>query len=90
MVKYIKGTAEDFKDIINFGNYVFDLDFKELLPKLYNGEKFIINVGDTITVEDTECVPDIKLEHLNAIKFLCDPLRIFMHEIPEVNRLIKS
>ncbi|MGH4052307.1 MAG: GNAT family N-acetyltransferase [Clostridium sp.] len=38
MVSYVKGSIEDFEDIIDFGNYVFGIDFKKLLPKLYNGK----------------------------------------------------
>lgn len=32
-----KGTASEYDDIIDFGNLVFRLDFKSLLPKLYDG-----------------------------------------------------
>ena len=32
-----KGAANDYDDIIDFGNLVFRLDFKSLLPKLYDG-----------------------------------------------------
>lgn len=38
MVSVVKGSPEDFEDILDFGNYVFDIDFKELLPKLYNAK----------------------------------------------------
>jgi predicted GNAT family N-acyltransferase len=31
----IKGSAEDYENIIDFGNYVFSIDFPSLLPKLY-------------------------------------------------------
>lgn len=34
-----KGTIEDYEDIVDFGNYVFGLDFSDLLPKLYKGHK---------------------------------------------------
>jgi len=33
--KVTKGTLEDYEDIIDFGNYVFGVDFPSLLPKLY-------------------------------------------------------
>lgn len=32
-----KGDSNDYDDIIDFGNLVFRLDFKSLLPKLYDG-----------------------------------------------------
>lgn len=32
----MKGTAEDYQDIIDFGNYVFGIDFPKVLPKLYD------------------------------------------------------
>ena len=38
MADYVKGTTDDFEDILDFGNYVFGIDFKELLPKIYNGK----------------------------------------------------
>ena len=38
MVDYVNGIAEDFEDIIDFGNYAFGIDFKKLLPKLYSGK----------------------------------------------------
>lgn len=38
MINYSNGVTEDFEDIIDFGNYVFGIDFKELLPKLYDGK----------------------------------------------------
>lgn len=31
----IKGDSKDYEDIIDFGNYVFNVDFPSLLPKLY-------------------------------------------------------
>jgi predicted N-acetyltransferase YhbS len=34
-----KGTPEDYEDIIDFGNYVFGVDFPSLLPKLYANHK---------------------------------------------------
>ena len=34
-----KGKAEDYEDIIDFGNYVFSEDFPSLLPKLYRNHK---------------------------------------------------
>jgi predicted acetyltransferase len=34
-----KGKPEDYEDIIDFGNYVFSLDFPSLLPKLYKGHR---------------------------------------------------
>jgi predicted acetyltransferase len=37
----IKGSPEDYEDIINFGNYVFNIDFPSLLPKIYNNHKEI-------------------------------------------------
>lgn len=30
-----RGTQKDYADILDFGNYVFHIDFKALLPKLY-------------------------------------------------------
>ncbi len=66
------------------------LEKGELKIEIVDGEKFIIKVGDNITVEATEYLPDIKIAHLDAIKFLCDPLRIFSNDIPEINRCIKS
>ncbi len=37
MADYVirRGTPEDYADILDFGNYVFQIDFKALLPKLY-------------------------------------------------------
>lgn len=78
------------KAFLNLKNSYEDLEKGQLIVKIINGEKFIIKVGDDITVEATECIPDIKLTHLDIIKFLCDPLRVFMHEKLAVNRLIKS
>lgn len=34
-----KGQPEDYEDIIDFANYVFNVDFPSLLPKLYTGHK---------------------------------------------------
>lgn len=34
-----KGKPEDYEDIIDFGNYVFKLDFPSLLPKLYRNHR---------------------------------------------------
>lgn len=34
-----KGKPEDYEDIIDFGNYVFSLDFPSLLPKLYKDHR---------------------------------------------------
>ena len=34
-----KGIEEDYEDIIDFGNYVFGIDFISLLPKLYKNHK---------------------------------------------------
>lgn len=36
-VMVTKGQPQDYEDIIDFGNMVFQEDFKELLPKLYDG-----------------------------------------------------
>lgn len=33
--KIRRGTEKDYEDILDFGNYVFHIDFKALLPKLY-------------------------------------------------------
>lgn len=30
-----RGTEKDYEDILDFGNYVFQIDFRSLLPKLY-------------------------------------------------------
>lgn len=38
MVNYLKGTTQDYADIVDFGNYVFKNDFIEILPKLYDGQ----------------------------------------------------
>jgi predicted GNAT family N-acyltransferase len=40
-VNYIitKGKIEDYQDIIDFGNYVFNVDFPTLLPKLYTNHE---------------------------------------------------
>ena len=35
----IKGTSELYEDIIDFGNYVFNLDFPSQLPKLYSNHR---------------------------------------------------
>jgi predicted acetyltransferase len=35
----IKGRPEDYEDIIDFGNYVFGIDFQALLPKLYKDRR---------------------------------------------------
>lgn len=35
--EYRKATAEEYEDLIDFGNMVFKLDFAALLPKLYKG-----------------------------------------------------
>ncbi len=32
-----KGSADEYDEIVDFGNLVFRLDFKSLLPKLYDG-----------------------------------------------------
>lgn len=36
-VTITKGQLQDYEDIIDFGNMVFQKDFKALLPKLYDG-----------------------------------------------------
>jgi predicted acetyltransferase len=36
-----KGNPEDYEDIIDFGNYVFNFDFPSLLPKLYKNHREI-------------------------------------------------
>lgn len=35
----IKGKSEDYEDIIDFANYVFNVDFPSLLPKLYKDHR---------------------------------------------------
>jgi predicted acetyltransferase len=35
----LKGNPEDYEEIIDFGNYVFNIDFPTILPKLYKGHK---------------------------------------------------
>jgi predicted acetyltransferase len=35
----IKGSPTDYDDIIDFGNYVFNIDFPSLLPKIYRNHK---------------------------------------------------
>lgn len=35
----IKGNPEDYEDIIDFANYVFNVDFPLLLPKLYKNNR---------------------------------------------------
>lgn len=37
--KIIRGNSEDYEDIIDFGNYVFNIDFPSLLPKLYKNHR---------------------------------------------------
>jgi len=34
-----RGRPEDFSDMLDFGNYVFGIDFKALLPKLYENKE---------------------------------------------------
>jgi len=51
MESYVKGKTDDFEDIIDFGNYVFGIDFKELLPKLYNGK--VDNSSNHFLVKDS-------------------------------------
>lgn len=36
MIQYTRGQLSDYPDLLDFGNYVFKIDFKELLPKLYD------------------------------------------------------
>ncbi len=78
------------KAFLTLKNSYEPLEKGELIIEIVDSGKFVIKVGDTITVEETVWLPNIKLAHLDAIKFLCDTLRGFMHEIPEVNRLIRS
>ncbi|WP_139902809.1 GNAT family N-acetyltransferase [Clostridium thermarum] len=35
----LKGNPKDYEDIIDFGNYVFGIDFPTILPKLYKGHE---------------------------------------------------
>lgn len=39
MINYTIGTSSEYADLLDFGNYVFKIDFKELLPKLYDGRE---------------------------------------------------
>ena len=35
----INGNCDDYEDIIDFGNYVFNTDFPSLLPRLYKNHR---------------------------------------------------
>lgn len=37
----LRGSPEDYHDIIDFGNYVFHIDFPKILPKLYDNHREI-------------------------------------------------
>ena len=71
MVNYSNGVIEDFEDIIDFGNYVFGIDFKKLLPKLY-GEKVDTSTNHFIVKDNNKikgmvgCFP-LELNVINTI-----------------------
>ncbi|MEG1295040.1 MAG: GNAT family N-acetyltransferase [Niameybacter sp.] len=41
MITYTTGTPAEYDDLLDFGNYVFKIDFKALLPKLYDHQEHL-------------------------------------------------
>ena len=35
--QYRRASADEYEDLIDFANFVFQINFAELLPKLYSG-----------------------------------------------------
>ena len=78
------------KAFLNFKHHTTPLEKGSFIFEIQGKEKLLIEVNETICITPTTLKPDLSLNHLDAIHFLCDPLQFYIHEDHPKNKLFKS
>lgn len=75
---------------LNFKHYTAPLEKGSLILEIQDKEKLLIEINETICITPTTLQPDLSLNHLDAIHFLCDPLQFYIYEDHPKHKLFKS